>query len=94
MKPLFELGVVIQPCTAAVASIEINVSVTATGTDVATALPGDGLLFPFTVNSLQAPLAASTLMVPLAVTVSTNSVKVAFWICAAVNPTGRCVRSN
>jgi hypothetical protein len=80
MKPLLELGVVIQPCTAAVASIEMNLSAAATGTDVATAPPGDIPEFPFTVNSPQGveELTASTLMVPPAVTVSTNSVKVAF----------------
>jgi hypothetical protein len=66
MKPLFEPGVVIQPCTAAVASTEMNVSAVAVETPVATALPGDIPEFPFTVNSPQGvdALTVSTLMVP------------------------------
>jgi hypothetical protein len=66
MKPLFEPAVVIQPCTAAVASIEMNVSVVVTGTAVATALPAAIPEFPLTVNSLQGveALTVSTLIVP------------------------------
>jgi len=96
MKPLFDPGVVIQPCTAAVASIEMNVFAVVAGVAVATAPPADIPEFPFTVNSLHgvAALTVSTLIVPLEVMVSANSVKVAFWTCAEVNPAGSCVRSN
>jgi hypothetical protein len=66
MKPLFELGVVIQPCTAAVASTAVNVSAVATGTVVATALPAEIPESPVTVNSPQgvAELTTSMLIVP------------------------------
>jgi hypothetical protein len=96
MKPLFELGVVIQPCTADVASTAMNVSAVATGTVVATALPADIPEFPVTVNSPQGveELTVSILTEPPKLTWSRNSVKVAFCICAAVNPPGSCVRSN
>ena len=96
MKPLFELGVVIQASTAAVASTETNVSVVLVITDVLTAMPGDIPELPVTVSSLQGvePLTVSILIDPPAFTWSRNSVKVAFWICAEVTPAGSCVRSN
>ena len=96
MKPLFELGVVIQPCTVAVASTATKVLVVDTGTDVATALPGDIPEFPVTVSSPHgvAELTISMLIVPPEFTWSRNSVKVAFWICAEVTPVGSCDRSN
>lgn len=70
MKPLFEPGVVIHPCTAAVASVAMNVSVVATGSDVATALPADIPEFPVTVNSPQGveELTVSMLIVPATLT--------------------------
>src|ERR1700733_11859014 len=96
MKPLFELGVVIQPCTAAVASTDMNVSAVAAGAAVATALPADIPEFPVTVNSPQGveELTVSMLIVPPEFTWSRNNVNVAFCICAAVNPGGSCERSN
>jgi len=80
MKPLFEPGVVIQPCTAAVASTGRNVSAVETPTPVVTALPADIPVFPVTVNSPQGveALTVSMLIVPAAFTWSRNSVKVAF----------------
>jgi hypothetical protein len=53
MKPLFELGVVIHPCTADVASTEMKVAAVLAGADVFTAMPGDIPEFPVTVNSVQ-----------------------------------------
>jgi hypothetical protein len=96
MKPLLEPGSEIQPCAAAVASIEMKVSVVVAGTDVATALPAVIPEFPFTVDSLHGveALTVSTLIVPPEFTWSRKSVKVAFWICEAVTPPGSCVRSN
>jgi hypothetical protein len=90
MKPLFELGVVIQPCTAAVASMGMNVSTVVTGTDVATAAPADIPEFPLTVNSVHGveALTTSTLIVPASPTWSRNRVNVALWIWAAVSPAG------
>jgi hypothetical protein len=96
MKPLFELGVVIQPCTADVASTAMNVSAVLVVTNVFTATPGDIPESPVTVSSPQGveALTASILTEPPKLTWSRNNVKVAFWICAAVNPPGSCVRSN
>jgi chromate transport protein ChrA len=96
MKPLFELGVVIHPCTAAVASVAMKVSAVLVITDVLTAIPGEIPELPLTVSSLQGveALTVSILIEPPAFTWSRNSVKVAFWTCAAVTPAGSCVRSN
>src|SRR6202042_2252891 len=92
----FELGVVIQLCTAAVASNPINVPAVLVITDVLTAIPGDIPELPVTVSSPHGveALTVSILIDPPEFTWSRNSVKVAFWICAAVNPGGSCVRSN
>ena len=70
MKPLFELGVVIQFCTADVASTAMNVSAVLVGADVLTAMPGDIPEFPVTVNSVQGveALTVSILIDPLAFT--------------------------
>jgi hypothetical protein len=63
---LFEPGVAIQPCTAAVASTEMNTLVVEVATPVATALPTAIPELPVTVNSLHGVelLTVSILMVP------------------------------
>jgi hypothetical protein len=70
MKPLFELGDVIHPCTAEVASRAMNVSAVLVITDVFTAMPGDIPEFPVTVSSLQGvdALTVSILIEPPAFT--------------------------
>ena len=52
--------------------------------------------FPVTVSSPQGveALTVSILIEPPAFTWSRNSVNVAWWICAEVNPAGSCQRSN
>jgi hypothetical protein len=53
MNPLFEPGVVTQPCTTAVASTEMNVLTVVVARSVATRSPCDGGEDPLTVNSAQ-----------------------------------------
>jgi hypothetical protein len=64
MRPLFELGAVIQPCTAAVTSTETNVFTVVTGTAEAIEMPADGGANPLTPDSVQADPTVETLMVP------------------------------
>ena len=66
MKPLFEAGVAIHACTAAVASSETKVLPVVTATPVATTFPGEGGEFPLTVSSFHGvpALTASTFIVP------------------------------
>jgi hypothetical protein len=57
MNPKFEPGVVIHPCTAAVASTVRKLLTVVVATFCATEAPSPGPERPVTVNSLQAPLA-------------------------------------